>query len=182
MPHWGWQASGPTNFFFSIYDRRPTNRGGDLSENYRRATCCNFSGEGNQRDTNTSPRRIPVQAIRKYSIWRRLMRAAGAVPIPLPKKAAFYQAPAERLAPDDCGQDGDNDNDVCRPSSSCYYHPPHPWRTHPPRPSPASPVGGGARRRRQRLGQRGGAVQVEGGRRQRQCRWRQCDGGGGGNR
>jgi hypothetical protein len=42
--------------------------------------------------------------------------------------------------------------------------------------------GGGARRRRQRLGQRGGAVQVEGGRRQRQCRWRQCDGGGGGNR
>ena len=143
MPHWGWQASGPTNFFFSIYDRRPTNRGGDLSENYRRATCCNFSGEGNQRDTNTSPRRIPVQAIRKYPIWRRLMRAAGAVPIPLPKKAAFYQAPAERLAPDDCGQDGDNDNDVCRPSSSCYYHPPHPWRTHPPRPSPASPVGGG---------------------------------------
>ena len=39
----------------------------------------------------------------------------------------------------------------------------------PPRPSPASPVGGGdARRQRQRLGRHGGAAQVDAGRRQRQ--------------
>ena len=37
-----------------------------------------------------------------------------------------------------------------------------PWRIHPPRPSPVSPVGGGDawRRRRRQLGRRGGAAQV----------------------
>jgi hypothetical protein len=54
-----------------------------------------------------------------------------------------------------------------------------PWRIHPPRPFPVSPVGGedAWRRWRRRLGRRGGAAQVEAGRRQRQRRRRRCDGG-----
>ena len=80
----------------------------------------------------------------------------------------------------DCDDDDDNDevvevddnNEMTTTSASpppATTDPSPPRRIHPPRPSPVSPVGWGDvwRRRRRRLGQCGGAAQVEAGRRQR---------------
>jgi len=76
--------------------------------------------------------------------------------------------------------DNDETTSTSAPPPPATNDPSPHWQIHPPCPSPVSPVGWGAawrRRQRQRLGRRGGAAQVEAGRRQRQRRQRQCDGG-----
>jgi hypothetical protein len=75
--------------------------------------------------------------------------------------------------------DNDETTTTSAPPPPATTDPSPSQRIHPPQPSPVSPVGGGDawRRRQGQLGQRGGAAQVEAGRRQRQRRRRQCDGG-----
>ena len=87
---------------------------------------------------------------------------------------------------DDCGQDGDHDDVRPSSSSSSYSYHPSFSSADPPAPSLLNVAGGGgtrgAWRRWRRPGQRGGAAQVEAGRRQPQRPRNRHGGGGFGNR